>query len=95
MFGRMATNSLASKRVATIVMKNIINATSSVQSRSVYTAQALKEDCPEIYNNLKPKDLDLLYFFVESLMEPVVDAINIRRTDGQAAFERKHGDGCG
>ncbi|ELW2864680.1 hypothetical protein QMI71_002977 [Salmonella enterica] len=56
--------------------------------RAVYTAQALKEDCPEIYNKLRPKDLDLLYFFVESLMEPIVDAINIRRTDGQAAFEK-------
>lgn len=114
MLGRMATNSLVSRRIANIVMKNIINAASSVHSRSIlakktsltgiiignilliggmaeraaYTAQALKEDCPEIYNKLRPKDLDLLYFFVESLMKPVVDAINIRRTDGQAAFER-------
>lgn len=56
--------------------------------RPVCTAQALKKNHPEIYNNLKPKDFDLLNFFVESLMEPVVDAINIRRTDGQAAFER-------
>ncbi|MDU2941731.1 MAG: hypothetical protein E7B59_21555 [Enterobacteriaceae bacterium] len=56
--------------------------------RAVYTSRALEEDCPEIYNKLRPNDLDLLYFLVESLMEPVVDAIKIRRNDGQAAFEK-------
>ncbi|EAA7111125.1 hypothetical protein EWJ91_24190 [Salmonella enterica subsp. enterica serovar Ouagadougou] len=62
--------------------------TGGMAERAIYTSRALKEDCPEIYNRLRPTDLDLLYFLVESIMEPVVDAIKIRRNDGQIAFEK-------
>ena len=41
MLGRMATNSLVSRRIANIVMKNIINAASSVHSRSILAKKHL------------------------------------------------------
>lgn len=54
--------------------------------RAIYTADALKYDCPELYNKLYPKSLDLLYFLVESAMEPVVDLIKLREKEGQVVF---------
>ncbi|EEJ3916789.1 hypothetical protein PJ142_003377 [Salmonella enterica] len=76
-----------SASISGAIIGNIL-LTGGMAERAIYTSRALKEDCPEIYNRLRPTDLDLLYFLVESIMEPVVDAIKIRRNDGQIAFEK-------
>lgn len=56
--------------------------------RCIYTSERLQQYNPEIYNRLRTRDLDLLYFLVEPALNPFVDALKIRNTQGQVAFER-------
>lgn len=112
--GRLATNTAASRRIALLIMKNVLNATSKsfstrllkystisavgslignllllggMAERAIYTAQPLRNECPEIYTLLRAKDLDLLYFLVEPYAEPFVDAIKIKNKEGRIAFD--------
>ncbi len=68
--------------------------------RSLYRSQSLKDSDPEIYYELRKKDYDFLYFLVEPALQPFIEALRVRRTQGSAAFtqiieiiENEVGDG--
>lgn len=54
--------------------------------RSVYRSLYLKRENPELYQDLKRDDLDLLYFLFEPFVKPFSDALIVRRTHGDKAF---------
>lgn len=99
--GRTITNSLIAGKLATIIAQRssflitlrggLIGNTSLIGGmveRCIYTSERLQQYNPEIYNRLRTRDLDLLYFLVEPALNPFVDALKIRNTQGQVAFER-------
>ncbi|MCR8998791.1 hypothetical protein ACE2AK_10625 [Rahnella perminowiae] len=56
--------------------------------RSIRTSERLEAENPEIYNLLIPKDYYLLYFLFEPSVQPFVDAMHIRMTQGEPAFRK-------
>lgn len=42
---------------------------------------------PEFYSALRHRNYDLLYFLVEPALNPFVEALNVKRTQGHPAFE--------
>ncbi len=99
--GRTITNSLIAGKLATIIAQRssflitlrggLIGNTlliGGMVERCIYTSERLQQYNPEIYNRLRTRDLDLLYFLVEPALNPFVDALKIRNTQGQIAFER-------
>lgn len=56
--------------------------------RSIYRARALKEECPDIYYKLHPMGLDFLYFLIEPVVEPFVEAQIVLNNYGQSEFIR-------
>lgn len=99
--GRTITNSLIAGKLATIIAQRssflitlrggLIGNTlliGGMVERCIYTSERLQQYNPEIYNRLRTRDLDLLYFLVEPALNPFVDALKIRNTQGQVAFER-------
>ncbi len=56
--------------------------------RSVYTSRSLQRKNPEIYYALYPRNYDLLYFLIEPALEPFVEALQVRRNHGDAAFNK-------
>ncbi len=56
--------------------------------RSIRTSERLEAENPEIYNLLSAKDYDLLYFLFEPSVQPFVDAMHIRMTQGEPAFRK-------
>lgn len=99
--GRTITNSLIAGKLATIIAQRssflitlrggIIGNTlliGGMVERCIYTSERLQQYNPEIYNRLRTRDLDLLYFLVEPALKPFVEALKIRNTQGQAAFEK-------
>jgi hypothetical protein len=54
--------------------------------RSIYTSRKLKLYAPELYNALRSKNYDLLYFLVEPAIQPFVDAINVKWSKGFSEF---------
>ncbi len=56
--------------------------------RSIYTSRALQQSNPEIYYALHRKNYNLLYFLVEPLLEPFVEALRVKRTQGQPEFDK-------
>lgn len=99
--GRTITNSLIAGKLATIIAQRssflitlrggLIGNTlliGGMVERCIYTSERLQQYNPEIYNRLRTRDLDLLYFLVEPALRPFVDALKIRNTQGQVAFEK-------
>ncbi|MEK6307765.1 hypothetical protein [Pantoea dispersa] len=99
--GRTITNSLIAGKLAIIIAQRssflitlrggLIGNTlliGGMVERCIYTSERLQQYNPEIYNRLRTRDLDLLYFLVEPALNPFVDALKIRNTQGQVAFER-------
>ncbi len=99
--GRTITNSVIAGKLATIIAQRssflitlrggIIGNTlliGGMVERCIYTSERLQQYNPEIYNRLRTRDLDLLYFLVEPALKPFVEALKIRNTQGQAAFEK-------
>ncbi|MBB3322225.1 MULTISPECIES: hypothetical protein [unclassified Atlantibacter] len=54
--------------------------------RSIRTSDNLKGEAPEIYELLRPRDYDLLYFLFADAVQPFVDAIHAGYTEGRPAF---------
>jgi hypothetical protein len=48
----------------------------------------LEAENPELFNLLSPKDYDLLYFLFEPSVQPFVDAMHIRMTQGEPVFRK-------
>lgn len=101
MAGRAVTNSVISSRIATSIAQSsslfvklrggIIGNTlliGGMIERCLYTSERLRQVNPEIYYALRQRNFDLLYFFLEPALNPFVEALNVRRTQGQPAFER-------
>ncbi|NYA45657.1 hypothetical protein HZI31_20395 [Serratia fonticola] len=101
MVGRTVTNSVIAGRLAIAVsqsssllvavrggiMGNIL-LMGGMAERSIYTSRALQQSDPEIYYALHGKNYDLLYFLVEPLLEPFVEALRVKRTQGQPEFDK-------
>lgn len=99
--GRTITNSLIAGKLATIIAQRssflitlrggLIGNTlliGGMVERCIYTSERLRQYNSEIYNRLRTRDLDLLYFLVEPALNPFVEALKVRNTQGQAAFEK-------
>ncbi|PHP95780.1 hypothetical protein CBF17_001045 [Pantoea agglomerans] len=99
--GRTLTNSLIAGRLATTIAQRssflvavrgglIGNALliGGMTERCIYTSEKLLKNNPEVYNALRTRNYDLLYFLVEPALNPFVEALNVKRTQGQQAFEK-------
>lgn len=99
--GRLALNSLMSKRIAEAIAQRTgllvsmggttiggVLLAGGMAHRSIYASRRLSKYAPEVYYILRAHNHDLLYFFVESAVRPFVDAIYIRRTEGQSVFNK-------
>ncbi|PNS12082.1 hypothetical protein COO59_08865 [Mixta theicola] len=99
--GRATTNSLISARLAQTVAQsggarvrlrggiigNLLLA-GGMAERSIYTSQKLKAYAPEVYNALRARNYDLLYFFLEPALQPFVEALHVKWTNGAPAFNQ-------
>lgn len=56
--------------------------------RSIRTSDSLSNEAPEIYELLRPRDYDLLYFLFADAVQPFVDAIHAGYTEGKPVFNR-------
>lgn len=85
--GRAITNSIISKKIATAIAQRsslmvslrggIVGNTllaGGMAERSIYTSQRLQSTGPEIYYALHQRDYDFLYFLVEPVLAPFVEA---------------------
>ncbi len=54
--------------------------------RSIRTSDNLKGEASEIYELLRPRDYDLLYFLFADAVQPFVDAIHAGYTEGKPVF---------
>ncbi|EAS4986500.1 MULTISPECIES: hypothetical protein [Enterobacterales] len=99
--GRAITNSIISKKIATSIAQRsslmvalrggIVGNTllaGGMAERSIYTSQRLQSTDPEIYYALRQRDYDFLYFLVEPALHPFVEALRVRRTQGETAFNQ-------
>ncbi|QQN33256.1 hypothetical protein [Rahnella aceris] len=57
-----------------------------MSERSIRTSESLQAEFPEIYKLLRPRDYDLLYFLFKPSVQPFVDAIHVRMTQGEPTF---------
>ncbi|VEI68378.1 hypothetical protein [Serratia rubidaea] len=100
-FGRAVTNSIISKKIATSIAQRstliialrggIVGNTllaGGMMERSIYTSQRLQRTEPEIYYALRQRNYDFLYFLVEPALHPFVEALRVRRMQGEAAFHQ-------
>lgn len=99
--GRTLTNSLIAGRLATTIAQRssflvavrggLIGNTlliGGMTERCIYTSEKLQKSNPEVYNTLRVRNYDLLYFLPEPALNPFLEALNVKRTQGQSAFER-------
>ncbi|ARJ43020.1 hypothetical protein B1H58_13940 [Pantoea alhagi] len=99
--GRATTNTLISGRIAkTIAQKSgfLVGVRGSVvgnvllaggmAERSIYTSQRLQTFAPEVYKALRAHDHDFLYFLLEPVLQPFVEALHVKWTNGTPAFNR-------
>ncbi|MDY4383028.1 hypothetical protein [Pectobacterium brasiliense] len=56
--------------------------------RSIYRSMYLKNNTPEVYSELRRDDLDFLFFLFEENIEPLTEAIKMRRTYGNGMFNQ-------
>ena len=99
--GRAVTNSVISSKIATSIAQssslfvklrggvigNMLLIGGMIE-RCLYTSERLRRNNPDIYNALKQHNYDLLYFFVEPALNPFIEALNVKRTQGQSEFEK-------
>lgn len=99
--GRATSNTLISGRIAQSIAQsggaqvrlkggiigNLLLA-GGMAERSIYTSQRLRTYIPEIYNALRPHNYDLLYFLLEPALQPFVEALHVRWTNGTPAFNQ-------
>ncbi|WP_168415137.1 hypothetical protein [Erwinia amylovora] len=99
--GRTITNSLIAGRLASVIAGRssflitlrggLIGNTlliGGMTERCIYTSERLQQYSPDLYSALRARDLDLLYFLVEPALNPFVEALKVKRTQGQPAFEK-------
>jgi hypothetical protein len=99
--GRTLTNSLIAGRLATVIAQRssflitirggLIGNTlllGGMVERCIYTSERLQQNNPDIYHALRYRDFDLLYFLLEPALNPFIEALNVRRTQGQTVFEK-------
>jgi len=102
--GRMGTNTIMAMITAAVLERvSFISATfkskpiavltgtlliGGMTERSIRTSERLEAENPEIYNLLSAKDYDLLYFLFEPSVQPFVDAMHIRITQGEPTFRK-------
>lgn len=98
--GRAITNSLIAGKLATSIAQRssiLIKIRGGLSGntlliggmieRCIYTSERLRLNNLEIYNILKPRNWDLLYFLLEPVLNPFVEALNVKRMHGNSAFE--------
>ncbi|TWX99941.1 hypothetical protein FR736_26670, partial [Klebsiella pneumoniae] len=56
--------------------------------RSIRTSDKLRNEEPEVYSLLRPRDYDLLYFLFADAVQPFVDAIHAGYTEGNPVFDK-------
>jgi len=56
--------------------------------RSIRTSDRLKAEAPEVYQLLRPRDYDLLYFLFADAVQPFVDAIHAGYSEGKPVFNQ-------
>lgn len=56
--------------------------------RSIRTSDKLRNEAPEVYSLLRPRDYDLLYFLFADAVQPFVDAIHAEYTEGNSVFDK-------
>ena len=56
--------------------------------RSIRTSDKLRNEAPEVYSLLRPRDYDLLYFLFADAVQPFVDAIHTEYTEGNSVFDK-------
>lgn len=97
--GRTVTNSVIAGKLATVIAQrssllislrggligNILLA-GGMAERSIYTSERLRQSDPEVYYALRHRNFDLLYFLVEPALNPFLEALHVRRTQGLGAF---------
>lgn len=99
--GRATTNTLISGRLAQAIAQSgsakvrllggIVGNTllaGGMSERSIYTSQQLRTYAPEVYNALRPLNYDLLYFLLEPALQPFVEALHVKWTNGTPAFNQ-------
>ena len=98
--GRLLTSMLVTN-IATSIIQRVSLITSpkgsafsfifllgGMMERSIRTSENLLIESPEVYGMLRPRDYDLLYFLMEPAVQPFVDAIHVKTTQGLPAFNR-------
>ncbi|WP_337263229.1 MULTISPECIES: hypothetical protein [unclassified Serratia (in: enterobacteria)] len=99
--GRAATNSIISSRIAAAIagqasfwvsirggaIGNIL-LIGGMMERCIRTSEQLSLDEPEVYQLLRSKDYDLLYFLFEPALKPFVDALSVKRKQGTPTFNK-------
>lgn len=99
--GRTVTNSVIAGRLAIAVSQRssllvaarggVIGNTllmGGMAERSIYTSRSLQQSDPEIYYALHHKNYDLIYFLVEPVLKPFIEALRVKRTQGQPEFNK-------
>ncbi|WP_337246541.1 hypothetical protein [Klebsiella pneumoniae] len=56
--------------------------------RSIRTSDKLRNEAPEVYLLLRPRDYVLLYFLFADAVQPFVDAIHAEYTEGNSVFDK-------
>ncbi|MDU0042860.1 hypothetical protein [Klebsiella pneumoniae] len=56
--------------------------------RSIRTSDKLRNEAPEVYSLLRPRDYVLLYFLFADAVQPFVDAIHAGYTEGNPVFDK-------
>jgi len=59
-----------------------------MSERSIRTSENLAVEAPEVYEILRPRDYDLIWFLIEPVVKPFVDAIHIAVSRGQPEFDK-------
>lgn len=100
--GRFGTSAFLAQMVANFIVQSNglwINVTKTVApalllvggiaERSIYRSLYLRKAAPPIYRALRHSgDLDLLFFLIEPLIQPFIEAIKIRYTQSEENFNQ-------
>lgn len=100
-FGRAITNSVLSKKIAIAIAQrssrmialrggvvgNILLA-GGMAERCIYLSQKLQCTDPDIYYLLRQRDYDFLYFLVEPALSPFIEALRVKRNQGDKEFNQ-------
>ena len=56
--------------------------------RSIRTSDKLRNETPEVYSLLRPRDYDLLYFLIADAVQPFMDTIHAGYTEDNPVFDK-------